>query len=248
MKKLLIIVNALLISVVLISCGDVSDAPITEMVLVYEGDFIRGSNSDLEEAPEDVVHVDRFYIDIYEVSNYQYKYFADATNHNVPADWIDGDYEEGKDDYPVVQVSLMDAVDYCKWAGKRLPTEDEWEKASRGPYGNEYPWGSESANYILANYGGYFNIDSSTPVSDYPEGKSYYGVYNMAGNVWEWTADTYSRHEGNTDETASNYDETYNVIKGGAYNRLYPNYLRGAARLGQKPNNPTQTLGFRCGK
>lgn len=151
-----------------------------EMVYIPAGEFLMGG----EKKP---VLVEAFYVDRYPVTNSEYKRFVDSTRHPFPAHWRGGTYPEGKADHPVVQVRWSDAAAYARWAGKRLPTEAEWEKAARGTDGREYPWGNEfDKDKCNTNESG---IWDTTPVGQYsPAGDSPYGVGDMAGNVWEWTA------------------------------------------------------------
>lgn len=139
-----------------------------------------------DESPAHTVFVDAYLIDTYEVSNKHYGEFMAATAHPAPAYWDDPRLNHPKQ--PVVGVNWYDANAYCEYHGKRLPTEAEWEKAARGPRGNLYPWGNEfdPAN---ANYGK--TQDATMPVNSFPEGASYYGLHNMAGNVFEWVYDWY---------------------------------------------------------
>lgn len=152
-----------------------------EMVHIPTGEFPMGG----EKKP---VSVEAFYIDRYPVTNAEYKRFVDATGHSPPQHWRRGTYSEGKADHPVVYVRWSDAAAYAEWAGKRLPTEAEWEKAARGIDGREYPWGNEfDKDRCNTNESG---IWDTTPVGKYsPGGDSPYGVGDVAGNVWEWTAD-----------------------------------------------------------
>ncbi len=139
-----------------------------------------------DEGPARNVILDPFYMDIYEVSNKQYGEFMKATGHAAPAYW--DDHRRNKPDQPVSGVNWHDAKAFCNWANKRLPTEAEWEKAASGPQKFKYPWGNEM-DPSKSNYGR--KKEFTANVDAYPEGKSGYGVYNMAGNVFEWTADWY---------------------------------------------------------
>jgi gamma-glutamyl hercynylcysteine S-oxide synthase len=125
-------------------------------------------------------------MDKYEVSNRHYGDFIRAKGQAAPAYWDDP--RLNKPEQPVVGVNWEDAKAYCEYRGKRLPTEAEWEKAARGPNANIYPWGNDF-DPARVNYGK--NHDATMPVDSYPEGASYYGVYNMAGNVFEWVSDWY---------------------------------------------------------
>ena len=190
------------------------------MVLIPAGEFTMGTNDRLpDEGPEHKVTLPAFYIDKYEVTNLQYKQFIDATNHKSPDHFRNRTFPDGKADHPVTHVSWYDANDYCQWAGKRLPTDEEWEKAARSPDGRVYPWGNDfdvtKANtpqrwMVLGKDG------DTTPVGSFPTGVNAYGLYDMSGNVWEWTASWYKPYPGNTRIT-ENYGEKYKVLKGGSW-------------------------------
>ncbi len=139
-----------------------------------------------DEGPAHNITLDTYYLDKYEVSNQQYGQFIKATGHPAPAYW--DDHLRNKPNQPVSGVNWHDANAFCSWANKRLPTEAEWEKAARGPEGYKYPWGNE-VNSNNANFGR--KQEFTANVDAYPGGKSPYGAYNMAGNVFEWVADWY---------------------------------------------------------
>ncbi|MEP6935016.1 MAG: SUMF1/EgtB/PvdO family nonheme iron enzyme, partial [Nitrospirota bacterium] len=171
-----------------ISVATAADMPNSDkdMVLVPKGEFTMGSNEHSDEAKHQVV-LDAYLIDKFEASNARYKEFMKASRHPAPAYWDDPRLT--KPNQPVVGVSWTDASAFCTWEGKRLPTEAEWERAAKGPQGdNHYPWG-HTLDQKKANYGQ--NIGRTTPVDSYPEGVSGFGVYNMAGNVFEWVEDWY---------------------------------------------------------
>ena len=139
-----------------------------------------------DEGPAHEVSLDAYVIDKYETSNKQFGEFIKAAGHPAPAYWDDP--RLNKAEQPVVGVNWNDAKAFCEWAGKRLPTEAEWEKAARGPQAFRYPWGNEFDSK-KANFGG--EQSATVPINAYPEGVSSYGVYNMAGNVFEWVQDWY---------------------------------------------------------
>lgn len=189
------------------------------MVLINAGGFMRGIDKEkpakvknrmspaqkfnyavsqkafADEGPAGMIYLSAYHIDKYEVSNLQYTEFIKATDHPAPAYW--DHHHLNQANQPVTGVNWYDANTYCHWANKRLPTEAEWEKAARGPAGSIYPWGNElditKANFARGTrkvqkeekYPATVNVDSHS------EGKSYYGVYNMAGNVFEWVQDWY---------------------------------------------------------
>ena len=139
-----------------------------------------------DEGPAHWVVMDAYFIDKHEVSNRDYESFMKATGHSAPAYWDDP--RLNKPDQPVVGVNWHDSMAFCEWKGKRLPTEAEWENAARGPEGLRFPWGN-SFDPSKANFGK--QNTSTLPVDSMPEGRSYYGLHHMAGNVFEWVQDWY---------------------------------------------------------
>ncbi len=221
------------------------------MVLIPAGEFQMGDafNEGRDyELPVHTVYVDAFYMDVYEVTNARYHKFMDETGHEAPGYWDDPDFNAP--DQPVVGVSWHDATAYAEWAGKRLPTEAEWEKAARGGLiGKRYPWGDE-ITHDDANYRGTGGKDiwaeQTAPVGSFaPNG---YGLYDMAGNVWEWCADWY---DGNYYSISPERNPmgpgsgTYRVLRGGSW-RSTPDTLRAAFRTNNDPTATDSHLGFRC--
>ena len=216
-----------------------------EMVRVPAGEFIMGSESgNSKEKPVRRVYLDEFFIDKYEVTNEQYNQCVGAglcsTNHK---------YEGFTDpQQPVVGVDWNQASAYCAWAGKRFPTEAEWEKAARGTEGWLYPWG-EGIDCSRANYGDCKNGKTKN-VGSYPSGASPYGAMDMAGNVWEWTADWY---DANYYKSSPNRNPTgpgsgqYRVLRGGSWRDL-PTDLRASYRLWDYPGDRGKLFGFRCAR
>jgi formylglycine-generating enzyme required for sulfatase activity len=202
-----------------------------EMVYIPSGEFLMGSDEGVgNEGPIHEVRLDAFYIDRYPVTNEEYKRFVDATGHPVPCytvDWVDAsEYNwdpemrmppAGKETHPVVLVSWEDARAYAAWANKRLPTEAEWERASRSTDGRRWPWGDEfvqgRCNSKESGAGGTTPVDQYSPACDSPD-----GVGDTVGNVWEWTSSLfrpypYDANDGRESQEASGW----RVLRGGSW-------------------------------
>ncbi|MEK6683255.1 MAG: formylglycine-generating enzyme family protein [Nitrospirota bacterium] len=257
--------------------AEISAAP-NELILVPAGEFIIGNNGrgategagDPDEMPGHKTYLDAFLIDKYEVTNAQYKAFVDATNHRSPKLWRpaqpagtarpgDGSergitYPLEKGTHPVVYVDWYDANEYCRWTGKRLPTEEEWEKAARGTDGRIFPWGNaydvkkaNSPQYWLS-----LNKEGDTlPVGSFENGRSPYGLYDMAGNVYEWTAAWYKPYPRNTEFNA-HYGEKNKIVRGGSWYDCL-SYGCGLSapssnRSRFAPEIRNKGFGFRCAK
>lgn len=150
-----------------------------EMVRVSAGEFISGNKKKER-------HLAEFWIDKTVVTNAEYARFVEATGHESPRHWPGNMPPAEIEDHPVVYVFWDDASAYAEWAGKRLPTQEEWEKAARGIDGRDYPWGNQEPSAELCNFNR--NVGRTSPVGNYsPQGDSPYGCVDMSGNVWEWT-------------------------------------------------------------
>jgi formylglycine-generating enzyme required for sulfatase activity len=174
------------------------------MVLIPAGKFLMGNDNGLDndERPARTVYLDAFYIDQYEVTASRYMKFVQDTGHGRPP-YFEATYDrhfqfsiQQDGNRPVVQVSWQDAETYCRWSGKRLPTEAQWEKAARGPKGRKYPWGNEVLPAGKVNWGRPLSDnwlhEGIEPVGQFKADRSVYGVYDLGGNVSEWVADGYS--------------------------------------------------------
>ena len=243
----------------------------TDMILIPAGEFQMGSDSYDDEKPVHTVYVDAFYMDKYEVMNAQYKAFIDENpewrKDRIPDqyhaglylyDWSGNNYPLGKDNHPVIYVSWYAAMAYAKWAGKRLPTEAEWEKAARGGLiGQKYPWGN-SIDLSKANYDR--SIGNTTPVGRYAPNA--YGLYDMAGNVWEWCLDEYRGDfyarsprrnpvsGGNISIIISNFTnvKSSRVLRGGSWS-LNSYFVRVTNRSYLTPADTfSLSVGFRCAR
>ena len=241
------------------------------MVLIFGGKFEMGSNNTPPEQPVHTVHLDAFYIDQYEVTNAEYKAFVLANSEwkkeridrrfhegTYLENWNGNNYPDGKEEHPVTWVSWHAAMAYATWAGKRLPTEAEWEFAARGGFTNQnYPWGA-SINVSKANYNG--NVGDTTAVGAYPANN--YGLYDMAGNVWEWCFDEYqsdfyrdSPHRNPIAGATRIQDmtgdfknvHTPRVLRGGSFVTEHQS-VEVSTRAESPPRYADFDLGFRCVK
>jgi Uncharacterized conserved protein len=236
-------------------------------VLIPAGPFLMGTNLDsanLTDRPQHTVDILAYRIDKYLVTNAQYARFIAATGHRPPLDWKDGKIPEGTLLHPVTMVNWYDAAAYAKWAGKRLPTEPEWEKAARGTDGRRWPWGNVMEPTRLNTY---YNSGSATDVNIYTKGVSPYGVFDMAGNVNEWTEDTFLPYKG-SDASAEVFkgkvarvlssedramkisdfvtvDRRYKVMRGGSW-KGDPFSTATYHRDYALPNLASDFYGFRC--
>lgn len=242
-----------------------------EMVTIPAGTFLMGSDKKVDrnayqpEFPQRRVYLDAYEIDKFEVTTVQFLKFVLATDRKPLIDWQyeGGNFQETMANHPVMHVSWFEAEAYCQWAGKRLPTSAEWEKAARGEDGRIYPWGNEPAGLSRANFG---RTGLSGPVRDRPErlllyppiisvdkyenAVSPYGVFQLAGNVAEWTADWYDPHYYKTapDRNPKGPEKgTQRAFRGGGWIDSTPS-VRPAQRNGTDPNTKMNWLGFRCAR
>lgn len=230
-----------------------------DMVLIPSGPFIMGINGiKIEQRPSHKVYLDAFYIDRYEVTNAQYyeflEYIKNTGDHSkchkdepintdhTPLNWEEDYYNHP--DYPVVRVTWYDAYAYAAWAGKRLPTEAEWEKAARGTDERKWPWGNEWEKEKC-------NIGDPKPVGSFEEGKSFYGCYDMAGSVAEWCSDWadifyYTVSPKNNPQGPEH--GTKKIVRGGSRFAIAGILLRSTARKYVDPRIGNMSIGFRCAK
>ncbi|MBW2306476.1 MAG: formylglycine-generating enzyme family protein [Deltaproteobacteria bacterium] len=245
-----------------------------DMVLIPAGEFWMGSpeKEGMEiEHPRHKVYLDAYWIDKYEVTNAQFARFVEETGYVTQAEWAgfgfvmiehdqrqipDADWRhpwgpestiENKMDYPVVQVSWEDAAAYARWAGKRLPTEAEWEKAARGPEGLKYSFG-RFYDRSKARMGSSWDAGPVRVGSYSPNG---YGVYDTTGNIMEWCADWYlpDYYEKSPSRNPKGPDKAYHrVVRGGSFFYGDPLYTRSAFRGFMTPSTWNNNLGFRCAR
>ena len=244
--------------------NDTSDTIFTNdtsnMVFVPAGKFLRGCNNDVDiecgsypnESPGAQIDLDSFYIDRTEVTANAYAICINAGYCTAlkSAGFCNWEIAE-KGNHPMNCVTQSESEAYCTWAGKRLPTEAEWEKAARGTDGRTYPWGEEiaSCNYAVMDDGGNgCGADSTMPVGSKPAGVSPYGALDMSGNVWEWTADWYDSSyyvsSPSRNPTGPNFGSE-RVKRGGSFYSLRESDLRASVRRNWF-NSPDFETGFRC--
>jgi formylglycine-generating enzyme required for sulfatase activity len=227
----------------------------TTMVEIPEGPFTMGfdgTQSLEDERPKHQVRLPTFFMDLHEVTTVQYASFLAATNRAAPWQWESVNLAQHAD-RPVIGVDWTDAETYCRWKGKRLPTEAEWEKAARGADGRLYPWGNQAPTTNLANFalGARFSYSQVLmPVQSYEQGKSPYGLYHMAGNVWEWVQDWYgvNYYEVSPEHNPQGPEQgQFKVLRGGSWSDL-PKYLLTYGRFKLSPETRNSYVGFRCAK
>ena len=222
------------------------------MVLIPKGTFLYGSREDdkvarSNEKPQRVINLPAFYMDVFPVTN---KQFCEFLNRNRPNKktlerWINFElcqikkarnnytYEKGYESHPVIYVSWYGADAYAKWAGKRLPTEQEWEKAAQGTEGGIYPWGDKFEKKLCNSRES--GVGGTSEVDRFPEGRSPYGCYDMAGNVWEWTDSLYDEKK------------EWKILRGGSWFGGAES-CRCAVRGFNDPDDGYGIIGFRCAR
>ena len=249
-------------SLFLFSCSIEKAPRIEGMAYIPSGEFIMGSEDvDTEglakefgerrgryyedEKPVRKIFLKGFYINKYEVTNMEYKTFVTAAGYPPPPTWVNVMYPNSEANHPVTNVTWFDAYNYCAWAGKRLPTEEEWEKAARGPNGNKYPWGDEY-DEKKAN----LTKGATTAVGSFETDKSYYGVYDMGGNIMEWVDAWYKPYPGSKAEN-KDFGETSRVLRGDAgsvlgHYSLSKIYARSSSRHYGHTDEAGDDAGIRC--
>jgi formylglycine-generating enzyme len=223
-----------------------------DMVLISAGPYLRGTTAGgYDELPERQIYLDAYSIDRYEITNHQYQAFVAATGHRKaapPSRYAKNLTAMRGVNQPAVYVSWDDAEAYCRWKGKRLPTEAEWEKAMRGKDGRLWPWGNDhdrlGANWASAKDG----FEFTAPGGSFPRDVSIYGVADGAGNVMEWVADWYAEdayRESNDRNPKGSEHGIYKVLRGGGYTSTGKD-VRITSRSRMIPDFRDETIGFRC--
>ncbi|MDQ6734895.1 MAG: formylglycine-generating enzyme family protein [Nitrospirota bacterium] len=231
------------------------------MIMVPAGSFPMGvpkgdRDGGRDEYPRHEVMLDNYYIDTYEVTHGRYAEFVKATGHRIPENpkypkrtlWSDH-LSDSLSERPVINVDWQDADAYCRWAGKRLPTEAEWEKAARGTDDRRFPWGNVEPTHEHLNFNQQWQGEKTLmPVGSYEAGKSPFGAYDMAGNVWEWVADWYDPlyYEKSPTANPKGPDSgTNKVLRSSGWSVETP-LVRLFTRVKSDPTNRNDSTGFRC--
>jgi len=254
---------------ILFGCSDSKQAQnFRDMIFIPAGEFKMGSTvgeGNTDQHPLHTVYLDAYYIDKFEVTNKQYEEFILAGGYQKKEYWTNEGWDFVKrskldkplglgrrnfdnPEQPVVGVSWYEANAYCRWAGKRLPTEAEWEKAARGTNGRRYPWGNEM-DFSRISYRA-SNGRRTVVVGSFPSGASPYGVQDCAGNVWEWCWDYYSENyykESPKKNPKGPRHGIYRVLRGGSWgsNRVQ---MQCSYRYYDKPDRTAFNIGFRCAR
>jgi formylglycine-generating enzyme required for sulfatase activity len=220
------------------------------LILIPAGEFMMGSQAGQDdERPVHTVYLDAYYIDRYEVTTGRYAVFMRTQRPTRPFKWHEA-IRGRQGEKPVIGVDWYDAKEYCDWAGRRLPTEAEWEKAARGTDQRTYPWGDAPPTRAHANAGqrAWNGYDTLTVVGSLARGKSPYGMDDLAGNVWEWIMDRYDQGYYDVSPTKNPHGPAagpLRVLRGGAWNNDAAT-IRAANRAGYAPSARRNDVGFRC--
>jgi len=229
------------------------------MVFIPGGEFSRGRTYEWPDAklqwypnplkddlPVRSIYLDPFYMDEAEVTNQRYYAFLKATGHRAPYHWRRGQMPEGKEMHPVVNVTWDEAVAFCAWEVKRLPTEAEWERACRGvAEGRMYPWGDRDPTEKEAH----FDAAAAVPVCQ--KARNNFGLCDIIGNVWEWSSDWYDRGYYRTapDRNPQGPEKgLYRVLRGGSWFDQPKLFLSCSYRSWARQAERSPTIGFRCAK
>lgn len=258
MQPSLVLLSLILAATALLACRTQAKPPEppqtrdgAPMVRVPAGEFLMGAASLDNDGPDHKIKLSEFWIDTYEVTNARYAQCVDAEICTPPARTTSNTrssyYGDTRfENFPVVSVSWYDADNFCRWTGKRLPTEAQWEKAARGTDGRFYPWGNkfepERVNSTLNG------LLDTVVVGSYPDGVSPYGAYEMSGNVWEWVNDWYDERYYSNSPTENPPGPDLGrekIVRGGGYG-VYDAVMRTTYRRPVLPEREFAFIGFRC--
>lgn len=219
--------------------GEARKASTENMVYLSGGSFVMGNSDNRDEGPEHEVTVGGFWMDVYPVTVAEFRKYLEATGAAMPKHWRDPNFNGPNQ--PVVGVTWEQANAYAQWAGKQLPTEAQWEFAARGKENRRYPWGNLPPSSTLCNFNDFLGMTSM--VSMHEDGRTPDGIYDLAGNVYEWTADPFLPYSARRMQTPP--DEPRRAVRGGAFDSR-ASALTSTARKGLFPETQAPNLGFRC--
>jgi serine/threonine-protein kinase len=236
--------------------SEIKDEKTVAMIYIPAGEFTMGSDTsgDIGSHPSHKVNVAAFYIDKYEVTNKSYGDCAYAVECRKPSrqgsatrnTYFTNQFFAG---YPVIYIDWKMANAYCAWRGARLPTEAEWEKAARGTDERVYPWGGGEISCSFANV--YGCIGDTDAVDQYEKGKSFYGVFGMSGNVWEWTSSLFANYPYDANDGREDQVKTgERMARGGGWNAFGGNSTNARldTRLKLDPGHAGPYVGVRCAR
>jgi formylglycine-generating enzyme len=218
------------------------------MVHVSSGPFTMGGrdeDSPRSERPAHTVFLSDYYISKYPVTNQEYREFVQCTGHRIPIHWQRGTFPAGTGNHPIANVSWQDADAFARWRGARLPSEAEWEKAARGTDERPYPWGTRFTEGERCNANN--QVGTTTPVNEFPDGRSFYELWDMAGNVYEWCQDYYDEEYYKSSPATNPKGPDggqERVVRGGCYIESRA-ALRTTHREGVSEVTTRDTIGFR---
>lgn len=229
------------------------EAP-TGMILIPSGTFVMGASEEdgiigievgVDQTPRHLVYLKSFYIDQYETTVGEYRKFVQETHYRAPYSWGNSKGRPFLEADAVSDVSSVDAAGYCQWRGKRLPTEAEWEKAARGTDGRRWPWGNTFSKERTNTFD--LRLNKIVPPGSFPGDKSPYGVYDLAGNVMEWTSSWYEPYPGNHLKRES-FGQKFKILRGGTWTESANPFARTTHRFPVIPTLAQPDFGVRCVK
>lgn len=250
MKRIAFLLSFFSILLLPVAADSLAEKTPPGMVLVPAGEFTMGTNqgekvgpniprAHNDARPEHKVLLPAFYLDKIQVTNAQYQAYCEATHYPPPPHWEDGKFPSGEEEFALTHINWHEAAAYAAWAGKRLPTEAEWEKAARGTDKRLFPWGNKWEIERVV-----WNRNRSFKTGTKPDGASPYGALDMAGNVFEWTSSWYAAYA-NAPHQFEEYGTQLKVIRGGGFaggQELARTHYRSVS----SPNARSDWIGFRC--
>jgi formylglycine-generating enzyme required for sulfatase activity len=235
--------------------GILSEAePPKGMILIPAGKFVMGASGEdgilgievgVDQIPRRQVYLKSFYIDQFETTVGDYRKFIESTAYHEPYSWSDPNTQKFQNTDALSDVSSVDAENYCRWKGKRLPAEEEWEKAARGTDGRKWPWGNRFAKELTNTRES--GLNKIVSPGSFPGDISPYGVYDMGGNVMEWTSSWYEPYPGNLLKRGS-FGKKFKILRGGTCTESENPFARTTHRFPVMPTLAQPDFGIRCAR